>query len=113
MKKKQQQTPEQVQRWFLDQIKEVGPVAEGSLSLRKSPCIRPNCASCAAGDGHSSYALYGRRGGKRFSIYIPKVLAPDIQKAVENGRKLKDLINEAGVRYALALKAQHRDGSKR
>ena len=114
MKKKQQQeTPEQVQRWFLDQIKEVGPVAEGSLSLRKSPCIRPNCASCAAGDGHASYALYGQRGGQRFSIYIPDALAPDIQKAVENGRKLKDLINEAGVRYALALKAQRYKESER
>jgi len=113
MKKQQQETPEQVQRWFLDRIREVGPVAEGSLYFRKSPCIRPKCASCAAGVGHPSYALYGQRGGKRFSIYIPEALAPDIQKAVENGRKLKDLINEAGVRYALALKAQRNRESER
>lgn len=113
MRKKQQETPEQVQRWFLDRIKEVGPVAEGSLSLRKSPCIRPNCTACAAGVGHSSYALYGKRGGKRFSIYIPEDLAPDIQRAVENGRKLKELIGEAGVRYALALKAERSNESKR
>lgn len=50
--------------------------------------------------------LYGRHRGKRVSIYVPSELAPDIQKAVENGRHLKDLINEAGVRYTHALKAQ-------
>jgi hypothetical protein len=103
--KRKRETPEQVRRSFLAAIQELWPIADGSLSLRKSPCIRPNCAACADGTGHSSYALYGRRAGKRFSIYIPDELAPDIQKAVENGRRLKDLMNEAGVSYARALKA--------
>lgn len=106
MKGKKQDTPEQVQRWFLDALKEIWPVADGSLSLRKSPCIRPNCAACAKGEGHSSYVLYSRRSGKRLSIYVPDELAPEIQKAVENGRRLNDLINEAGVRYTHALKTQ-------
>jgi len=35
--------------------------------------------------GHSSYALAGYRGAERFSIYVPDELAPEIQKAVENG----------------------------
>jgi hypothetical protein len=104
--KRKQDTPEQVQRSFLEAIQRLWPIADGSLSLRKSPCIRPNCEACASGKGHSSYALYGRRAGKRFSIYIPDELAPDIQKAVDNGRRLKDLINDAGVRYTRALKAQ-------
>ncbi|MGH9436908.1 MAG: DUF6788 family protein [Terriglobia bacterium] len=108
MKQKMQNTPEQVQRWFLEALREIWPVADGSLSLRKSPCIRPNCAACARGEGHASYVLYGRRADKRFSIYVPDDLAPDIRKAVENGRRLKDLINEAGVRYAHALKAQRK-----
>ena len=99
-------TPEQVRQWFLKAIHDLWPVAEGSLSLCKSPCIRPNCTACASGEGHSSYALYGRRAGKRFSIYIPEDLAPEVQKAVENGRRLKDLINEAGARYSRALKTQ-------
>lgn len=106
MKREKQNTPEQVHGWFLDALREIWPVADGSLSFRKSPCIRPNCAACARGEGHSSYALYGRRAGKRFSIYVPDELAPDIQKAVENGRRLKALINEAGVRYTHALKTQ-------
>jgi hypothetical protein len=104
--KKKQNTPEQIRRWFLDAIKELWPVADGSLSLRKSPCIRTNCAACASGEGHASYALYGRRNGKRFSVYVPDELASEIQRAIENGRRLKDLINEVGVRYTQALKAQ-------
>ena len=103
---KKVETPEKVKQWFMKATQGLWPLAEGSLSLRKSPCIRENCAACARGEGHPSYVLYGRRGGKRFSIYVPDELAPDIQKAVENYRKLKDLINEAGVRYAHAVKAQ-------
>jgi hypothetical protein len=49
--------------------------------------------------------------GKRFSIYVPAELVPDIQKAVDNGRHLRDLINEAGVRYAHAIKAQRKKQS--
>ena len=101
-----QETPDQVNKWFREAMGRLWPVADGSLSLRKSPCIRENCTACARGEGHPSYVLYGRHRGKRFSIYIPADLAQDIQKAVENGRRLKDLINEAGVRYAHARKAQ-------
>ena len=109
--KRKQDTAEQVKQWFLKAIQDLWPVADGSLSLRKSPCIRPNCAACARGQGHSSYVLYGRRAGRRFSIYIPEELAPDIQKAVDNGRRLKELINEAGVKYTHALKVQRDKGS--
>jgi hypothetical protein len=105
------ETPEQVNRWFREAMAGLWPVADGSLSFRKSPCIRENCAACARGEGHASYVLYGRHGGKRFSIYVPAELAPAIEKAVENGRHLKDLINEAGVRYAHALKFQRKKES--
>lgn len=104
--RKRAEQPEQVKRWFQEAVQGLWPLAEGSLSLRKSPCIRENCPACARGEGHPSFVLYGRRGERRFSIYVPDELAPEIQKAVENGRLLKDLINEAGVRYAHAVKAQ-------
>jgi hypothetical protein len=37
---------------------------------------------------------------------VPDQLAPEIQKAVENGRALQDLMKEAGLRYVRAQKAQ-------
>jgi len=98
------QSTEDVRRWFAGVIRDLWPVAVGSLSLRKGPCIRPNCPACAAGEGHSSYALYGRRGKRRFSIYVPERLVPEVNAAIQNGRRLQELINEAGVRYVSALK---------
>ncbi|MGH9618144.1 MAG: hypothetical protein ACRD45_00340, partial [Bryobacteraceae bacterium] len=72
--------------------------------LRRGRCIRENCPACAAGKGHSSYALYVRRGSRRFSIYVPQKLVPEVRKAIANGRLLQELINEAGLRYVSALK---------
>jgi hypothetical protein len=48
--------------------------------------------------------LYGRRKGRRFSIYIPEELVPQVRTAIRNGRNMQELINEAGVRYVRALK---------
>jgi hypothetical protein len=102
------ETPEEVRRWFLNAIQNLWPIAGGSISLRKSPCIRENCSACASGVGHSSYALSGYRGNRRFSVYVPDQLAPEIQKAVEAGRELQDLMKEAGLRYVRARKSERR-----
>lgn len=93
-----------LRRWFFEAAQQLWPVVTGSLSLRKSPCIRENCNVCASGKRHSSYALYGRHEGRRFSIYVPAELVPDVRAAIRNGRQLQELINEAGVRYVTALK---------
>lgn len=101
-----EETSEKVRIWFQTAIEKMWPVAEGSLSLRKSPCIRENCQACAKGEGHLSYVLYGREGRRRFSIYVPEELVPEIEKALANGRRLQQLMNEAGVRYVHALKRE-------
>ena len=100
------ETSEGVKRWFLDHIGDLWPLALGSISLRKSPCVRKNCSACASGKGHSSYALSGYRGGRRFSVYVPDELAPEMETAVENGRRLEDLMKEAGIRYLKARKQE-------
>lgn len=102
------ETPEEVKRWFFNAIEKLWPLAGGSVSLRKSPCIRERCSACASGVGHSSYALSGYRGKQRFSIYVPDELEPDVKNAIENGRELEDLMKEAGIRYVRARKNQRR-----
>jgi len=101
-------TPGQVKRWFQDTVREIWPVAMGSLSLRKSPCIREHCRRCESGEGHSSYALYGRQGKRRFSIYVPDEFAPELERAIGNGRQVYELMVEAGRRYVMALKNERR-----
>ena len=98
------ETPEEVRRWFQTVTRDLWPIAVGSLSLRRSPCIRKRCQLCESGQGHASYALYGRKGNRRFSIYVPDELAEDLEEAIRNGRNLQKLMAEAGRRYTLALK---------
>ena len=102
------ETPEDVRRWFLAQVQALWPVAGGSLSLRKSPCVRPRCAACASGEQHPSYVLYARRRGRRVVRYVPDAVARELERAVRNGRTLHELIVEAGERYLRALKAARR-----
>jgi hypothetical protein len=100
------ESPEDVRRWFLRQVSELWPLGAGSLSLRTGPCIREHCSACQRGEGHASYALYGRKKNRRFSVYVPEELVPLVQQAVNNGRKLEQLLREAGIRYTVALKAK-------
>jgi hypothetical protein len=100
------ESAEDVRRWFAKVIRDLWPLALGSLSLRKGPCIRPNCPACASGKGHSSHALYGRRGKRRFSVYVPERLVPEVRAAIQNGWRLQELINEAGARYVSSLKRE-------
>jgi hypothetical protein len=99
-----QEKPEEVKRWFGEAVRDLWPIAVGSISLRRSPCIREHCALCKSGERHASYALYGRQRGRRFSIYIPDELVPFIEQAIQNGRQLQQFMSEAGRRYAQALK---------
>jgi hypothetical protein len=107
------ESPEQVRLWFQTAVRDLWPVAAGSISLRKSPCIREHCQLCASGQGHSSYALYKHRGKRRFAIYVPDELAKDVEKAIRNGRDLQKLITEAGRRYTLALKNERRTRARK
>jgi hypothetical protein len=84
------ESPDDVRRWFLRQVSKLWPLATGSLSLRTGPCIREHCSACERGEGHASYALYGRKNNGRFSVYVPEKWVPQIQQAVRNGGKLVD-----------------------
>ena len=63
------EAPADVARWLERQSVEKWPAILGSLSLRRSPCIRENCRACQSGEQHLSYVLYGRIKGRRVSIY--------------------------------------------
>ena len=100
------ESPADVARWLERQSAEKWPAILGSLSLRRSPCIRENCAACLSGEQHQSYVLYSRVKGRRVSIYIPEGLVPEVRRALENGRAVQETLYEAAGRYVKALKRQ-------
>jgi hypothetical protein len=100
------ESPADVARWLERQSAEKWPAILGSLSLRRSPCIRENCAACRSGKQHPSYVLYGRIKGRRVSIYIPEKLVPEVRRCLANGQAVQKLLYEAAGRYVKALKRQ-------
>jgi hypothetical protein len=95
-----------VEQWFRKQTTGLWPAALGSLSLRRSPCVREHCAACRSGQQHASHVLYGRIKGRRFAIYIPEKLAPELRRCLDNGRALQELLYQSALRYTKALKHQ-------
>jgi hypothetical protein len=93
-----------VEQWFRDHAANLWPAALGSLCLRRSPCVRDHCPACLKGERHPSHILYGRRKGRRFAVYIPDELVPDVQRSLDNGRELQELLYQTAMRYANALK---------
>ncbi len=107
------ETPADVIRWMQSEAAGLWPTILGSLSFRRSPCVHENCQACLSGEQHPSYVLYGRHNGRRFAVYVPEDLVPEVRRAVENGRALQDLLVQAGPRYVKALKRARVSASKR
>jgi hypothetical protein len=102
-----------VQRWWQQQSANLWPAALGSLSFRRSLCIRPNCPACLSGEKHPSYVLYGRQQGRRFSLYVPEELVPQVQRWLDNGRALQELLYQAASRNLQALRLERNQASKK
>src|SRR5256884_9856012 len=98
------ESPTDVQRWFQSHSAPLWPAALGSLSLRRTRCIRKNCSACLSGEKHPSWVLSGHIQEQRFSLYVPEALVPEVQRCLENGRALQDLLYASAVRYVKALK---------
>jgi hypothetical protein len=113
MKTNQSESPSDVWRWFQNQADNLGPAVLGSLSLRRSPCVRENCPACLSGEQHASYVLYGRLKGRRFAVYVPEELVAEVRRCLENGRALQDLLYQAAPRYVKALKRERDKASKK
>jgi len=80
------------------------PVAKGSLSRVHKPCVRPNCRACASGRKHPVWLFSFRQAGRRRCMYVPAWFVPTLQRAIENGRKVEALMEDAG-----AALLRHRD----
>src|SRR5260370_6226149 len=99
-------------RWIQGEAAVWWRAFRGSLSLGRSRCVRPNCAACLSGEQHQSYVLYDRAEGRRIAVYVPEELVPQVQRGLDNGRALQDLLHQAAPRYIKALKRERAEASK-
>jgi hypothetical protein len=107
------ESPIDVIRWLQSGAAGLWPAIAGSLSFRRSRCMRENCPACLSGEQHPSHVLYGRHNGRRFAVYVPEDLVGEVRRAVDNGRALQSLLVQAGPRYVKALKRERASAAKR
>lgn len=112
MKPAKSESPSDVTRWLQNESASLWPAVLGSLSLRRSPCVRENCPACLSGEQHQSYVLYGRLNGRRIAVYVPEELVPEVRRCLDNGRALQELLQQAAPRYVKALKRERAKASK-
>jgi hypothetical protein len=113
MQSNKSESPSDVMRWLQSQTGSLWPAFLGSLSLRRSPCVRENCHACLTGEQHPSYVLYGRLKGRRFAVYVPEELVPEVRRGLDNGRALQELLYQAAPRYIKALKRERTQALKK
>jgi len=85
-----------LQQRFQNKLLRWWPAFKGSLAQVYKPCIRPNCAACARGDKHPNYLLSFTEKGRRRCRYVPKPMVPMLKRALENGRRIEQLLCEMG-----------------
>ena len=93
--------------------KRSGPPFLARSACGRSPCVRENCFARLSGEQHASYVLYGRLNGRRFAVYVPEELVPEVRRCLDNGRALQDLLYQAAPRYVKALKRERDKASKK
>ena len=106
MKEARFESPSDVVCWLQSEAARLWPALLGSLSFRRSPCVRENCPACMSGEQHPSYVLYGRVKGGRVAVYVPEELVPEVRRSLDNGRALQELLQQAAPRYVKALKRE-------
>jgi hypothetical protein len=81
------------------------PFLRGSLVLRQRSCGKSYCR-CQRGHKHPALYLYTRCGGKQRGTYIPKALHQTVRQAVDNGRRIKRLLDQVSQHHLQTLVRQ-------
>lgn len=82
---------------FLDELAALWPLARGSLTEVRKPCIRPGCRACREGRKHKATFFSFTHAGRRRCRYVPADLAPVLREALTNGRRLEERLAELGA----------------
>jgi len=88
------------------------PLLRGTLVLRLRSCGKSSCR-CQRGQKHPALYLYTRSGGRQIGTYIPKALHHTVRQAVDNGRRVKQLLDQVSQENLRALVQQKQALSRR
>ena len=101
--------PTQIRRMLdcrLKQLAPTGPVLAASLSRVNKRCGQPSCACHHGGPLHQAHHLTLKEAGKSRTVYVPQDLLEEVQRWVQEHRRLKALLHEVS-QLTLALIRGH------
>ena len=78
------------------------PLIRGSLVLQHRSCGKPYCR-CQKGQKHPALYLHTRSADGRVRIYIPKALHDTARRWVDNGLRVKRLVDRISEHHLRAL----------
>ena len=78
----------------LQKITTLSPWIEGSIVSTSRFCGKKNCACHQGGSKHPVLYVTWKEKGKTVSLYVPRKLENNVQRWVQNYRKLKELTRE-------------------
>jgi len=104
---KQKNLGSAAQKRFLRKLLASWPALKGSLAQVRKPCIRPHCRACATGKKHPNYLLAFTHQGRRRCLYVPRAMVPVLKRALENGRRIEQLLYQMGPALLREYRAQN------
>ena len=108
----QRSGPEREARSRAAQLLANEPLLRGTLVLRLRSCGKSYCR-CQRGQKHPALYLYTRSGGRQTGTYIPKALHDAVRQAVDNGRRVKQLLAQVAQENLQTLHQQKQSLSRR
>src|SRR5262245_51835619 len=88
------------------------PLLRGTLVLRLPSSGKSYCR-CQPRQTHPALYLYTRSGGRQIGTYIPTPLHHSVRQAVDNGRRVKRLLDQISQENLQALVQQKQARSRR
>jgi len=109
MKKKNNQKEFEL---FKQEMENLWPLAKGSMSEVRKPCIRPGCSACAQGEKHRAFIFAYTDGKRKRCMHVPLELVPVMRQAIDNCRRLEHLLHQQGPELIRNFRAQRNRKSK-
>ena len=72
----------------------------------RKTCSNPNCRLCASGGRHPAWTFVFRKDGKSRCMHVQPRHVEIVRKAVENGRKLEEMILDGDIALLERLREQ-------
>ena len=82
------------------------PLAKGSVSIVNKRCCRKGCKACESGVGHPAAIYTYRAGGRLRCMHVRKEFVPELRRAIENGRRLEELLVRVGQECVLRSRGE-------